>query len=111
MNTAEMIVEHWGEEALLRMRDVRIDVKGTDKELHVDTEAALKELMVLLKKGGKVRKLEVSWENRYGLGGRWCGTGRMEAGQEIRRASRMGDGAREEPAHRRIAGWKDKRWC
>ena len=105
LNTASLIEEHWGEEALLRMRDVRIDVLGQYKDAHADTKAALKELVEKLK-GRNMRKLVITWNNWYGIVGGKCGTGRKKAGDEIRRAMRNEDGTRLEPRHRRITGWE-----
>lgn len=64
LNTAELICKHWGEEALMGMHDVRIDVRGQDEDAHTDTEASLKSLVEKLKARGSVRKLVVNGNNR-----------------------------------------------
>ena len=67
MKTANMIIEHWREKTLMRMRDVGLDTRGGDEKIHFGIEAALSEIVVVLKKDGCLRRLEVSWSSRYGL--------------------------------------------
>jgi hypothetical protein len=107
MNAACLIMEHWGENSLLRMRDVILDVKGIDEETHSDTETVLQATVAILKKGGSLRRLGLSWDNRYGSKDYRWGIGR-NLGMEIQRASRRKNGTREEPGHRRIREWRDR---
>jgi hypothetical protein len=110
INTATFIQKLWGKQALLRLRDIILQVRGTDLEAEEEMKIAIHELVGILNQGANLKKLSVKWQDHYALSGYWCGTGRIQSAQLIAASSRKDDGTRDVPIGHPSA-WGTKQWA
>ena len=58
-----------GKQALLRLRDVILHIRGTDITVEEETKAAISKLVEVLNQEGNFKRLSMKWQDRYVLDG------------------------------------------
>lgn len=94
VNDAATIAEYWGEETLLRMRNMEIVLHGGSFAHQTALSYVLVEVIEKLKGRNNLQKLTVKLDTYYGLSSKKCGNGSSAYRESVREGQRKGDGTR-----------------